>query len=189
MLYSFTVLPYCCLSVCSVCLSAKVFAFNSISLASWHDSHCASYMPGISTDIYSNAAGNSCQCFSIMKQDNVYWSVHCFCIEDKQKMGRKWIFQLTTWLHFTQQSLHRAFCWWLQCYVCCRVTQQSWRKGIILSPSHHIQFPIHTTQYNQDILHWQSREERKKGKIHISLQQPRKLHILTKCFHLIDRNH
>lgn len=185
-------LPYCCFYVHSFCLSAKVFAFNSISLTSWHDRHCASYTPGISTDIYFHTAGNSCQPFSIMKQDGevAFTGQYTAPVVEKNKNGRKMDFSVDNMTSFyTQRSLHRAFYWWLQCYVRCKVTQQSWRKGMILSPSHHIQFPIHTTQYNQDILHWQSREERKKEKIHISPQQPRKLHIFMKCFHLIDRSH
>lgn len=84
--------------------------------------------------------------------------------------------------YYTQQSLHAAFYSWLQCHVQCRVTQHSWRKGEILCPSHRIQFPIHTTWYDQDILHWQNGKERKKNFLFHSSSQGSFTYLSNICF-------
>lgn len=163
-------LPYCCFYVHSFCLSAKVFAFNSISLTSWHDRHCASYTPGISTDIYFHTAGNSCQPFSIMKQDGEVAFTGQYTapvVEKNKKWEENGFFILHSVMDFILHSAISSQGLLLMATVLCplqgHAAELEKRNDTVSIPSHPVSHTYHSVKSRHSSLTEQGRKKERKN--------------------------
>lgn len=161
-------LPYCCFYVHSFCLSAKVFAFNSISLTSWHDRHCASYTPGISTDIYFHTAGNSCQPFSIMKQDGevAFTGQYTAPVVEKNKQWEEngfFSWQYDFILHSAISSQGLLLMAAVLCPLQDHAAELEKRNDTVSIPSHPVSHTYHSVKSRHSSLTEQGRKKERKN--------------------------